>query len=39
MLGAARLDAETADETLGAVLKYHEDMARVRRDLDSLLGG
>ncbi len=39
VLGASRLDAGAAEQTLGAVLKYHEDMARVRRDLDSLLGG
>ncbi len=25
--------------TLGAVLKYHEDIARVQRELDALLGG
>ena len=39
ILGAERLDPETADETLGAVLKYHEDMARVRGNLDIMLGG
>ena len=39
VLGASRLDATTAEETLGAVLKYHEDIARVQRDLDTLLGG
>ena len=39
VLGAARLDATTAEETLGAVLKYHEDIARVQRDLGTLLGG
>ncbi|MGI8677140.1 MAG: AAA family ATPase [Jatrophihabitans sp.] len=39
ILGASRLDPETADATLGAVLKYHEDMARVRSNLDGLLGG
>jgi MoxR-like ATPase len=39
LLGAHRLDPRIADETLGAVLKYHEDMARVRRDLDVVLGG
>ena len=39
VLGASRLDNETADATLGAVLKYHEDLARVRRDLGSILGG
>lgn len=39
VLGATRLDEATADETLGAVLKYHEDMARIRANLDSVLGG
>ena len=39
VLGAARLDATSAADTLGAVLKYHEDIARVQRDLDALLGG
>ncbi len=39
VLGATRLDPETAEQTLGAVVKYHEDMARVQRDLDSILGG
>ncbi|WP_375500100.1 AAA family ATPase [uncultured Jatrophihabitans sp.] len=38
VLGATRLDATTAADTLGAVLKYHEDIARVQRDLDALLG-
>jgi MoxR-like ATPase len=38
-LGAARLDPDNAEQTLGAVLKYHEDMARVQRELASLLGG
>jgi MoxR-like ATPase len=39
VLGAERLDPQTADETLGAVLKYHEDMARVRANLDSVISG
>jgi hypothetical protein len=39
VLGASRLDPENAEQTLGAVLKYHEDMARVQRELASLLGG
>jgi MoxR-like ATPase len=39
VLGAARLDRQSAEPTLGAVLKYHEDLARVRRELDSVLGG
>jgi MoxR-like ATPase len=38
VLGAQRLDAATAGPTLGAVLKYHEDVARVQRELDALLG-
>jgi MoxR-like ATPase len=38
VLGADRLDRENAEPTLGAVLKYHEDLARVRRDLDAVLG-
>jgi MoxR-like ATPase len=37
VLGVPRLDATNAEPTLGAVLKYHEDIARVRRDLDILL--
>ena len=36
-LGAPRLDPETADATLGAAVKYREDMVRVQRDLASLL--
>jgi MoxR-like ATPase len=39
VLGANRLDRQAAEPTLGAVLKYHEDLARVRRELDSMLGG
>jgi MoxR-like ATPase len=38
ILGADGLDRSNADPTLGAVIKYHEDMARVRRELDSVLG-
>ncbi len=38
-LGVTRLDAETAEATLGAAVKYHEDMTRVRRELDAMLGG
>jgi hypothetical protein len=30
-LGAARLDADTATATLGAVLKYREDQLHARR--------
>jgi MoxR-like ATPase len=37
VLGVQRLEATNAGPTLGAVLKYHEDIARVRRDLDILL--
>ncbi len=38
VLGATRLDAESAEATLGAALKYREDMVRVQRELASLLG-
>jgi MoxR-like ATPase len=33
VLGASRLDAERAGDTLGAAVKYHEDELRVRRDV------
>jgi MoxR-like ATPase len=36
-LGRDELEAETAARTLGAVLKYSEDLDRVRAKLDSLL--
>ncbi len=39
VLQASRLTPENAEQTLGAVLKYHEDLARVRGDLDALLSG
>ena len=39
VLGAGRLDPETAEATLGAALKYREDLVRVQRELASLLGG
>jgi MoxR-like ATPase len=39
ILGAPRLDADTAEATLGAALKYREDVVRVQRDLAALLGG
>ena len=39
VLGAPRLDLESAEATLGAALKYREDMARVQRELATLLGG
>ncbi len=37
-LGRDELDAASAATTLGAVLKYSEDLDRVRAALDSLLG-
>jgi MoxR-like ATPase len=39
VLGARRLDPEIAEVTLGAALKYREDLVRVQRELASLLGG
>ncbi|HEX8105542.1 MAG TPA: MoxR family ATPase, partial [Solirubrobacteraceae bacterium] len=40
LLGAERLDAEAADRTLGAVLKYREDQAAARAaGLDALVRG
>jgi MoxR-like ATPase len=39
VLGAARLDAELAGATLGAVVKIREDVERVRARLPALLGG
>ena len=39
VLGARRLDQENAEATLGAALKYREDLVRVQRELASLLGG
>src|SRR4051812_15220116 len=39
VLGAAKLDPDSAEATLGAALKYREDMIRVQRELGSLLGG
>ncbi len=39
VLGVTRLDPETAEATLGAALKYREDMVRVQRELASLIGG
>jgi MoxR-like ATPase len=39
LLGVERLDARAADRTLGAVLKYREDVALVRsRGLAELVG-
>ena len=38
-LGQEELDAEVVDATLGSVLKYHEDVERVRdRGLRELVG-
>ena len=40
LLGAERLDAEAADRTLGAVLKYREDQQAVRAaGVEALVGG
>jgi MoxR-like ATPase len=39
ILGVRRLDADSAEATLGAALKYREDMVRVQRELSALLGG
>jgi MoxR-like ATPase len=39
IMGATRLDPASAEATLGAVVKYREDMVRVQRELASLLGG
>ncbi|MDT4924912.1 MAG: hypothetical protein QOG01_2625 [Pseudonocardiales bacterium] len=39
IMGATRLDPDNAEATLGAVVKYREDMVRVQRELASLLGG
>ncbi len=36
-LGAPRLDAQSAEVTLGAAVKYREDMVRVQRELATLL--
>ena len=38
-LGATRLDRESALVTLGAALKYHEDVVVVERRIDELIGG
>jgi MoxR-like ATPase len=39
VLGAQHLDTQTAEATLGAALKYREDLVRVQRELAALLGG
>ena len=36
-LGVGRIDAESADATLGAALKNHDDLALVRRVLPELI--
>ena len=38
-LGVDGLDADAAGATLGAVVKEHDDLERVRRDLDAVLAG
>ena len=38
MLGASCLESPAAQDTLGAVLKYREDLVRVRREFAALLG-
>jgi len=37
-LGVSSLDRSTADPTLGTVIKDHDDLLRVRNDLDAILG-
>jgi MoxR-like ATPase len=37
-LGISELDRSTADPTLGTVIKDHDDLVRVRQDLDAILG-
>jgi molybdenum cofactor synthesis domain-containing protein len=37
-LGVSSLDRSTADPTLGTVIKDHDDLLRVRDDLDAILG-
>jgi MoxR-like ATPase len=39
VLGVTRLDPANAEATLGAALKYREDLVRVQRELATLLGG
>jgi MoxR-like ATPase len=38
-LGASRLERDTVDVTLGTVVKDHDDLDRVRGDLDRILAG
>jgi MoxR-like ATPase len=37
-LGVSNLDRATADSTLGTVIKDHDDLVRVRDDLNAILG-
>jgi len=37
-LGVASLDSANADTTLGTVIKDHDDLLRVRADLDAIIG-
>jgi MoxR-like ATPase len=39
VLGATELDAQTLDDTLGAVVKERDDLELVRADLDRIAGG
>jgi MoxR-like ATPase len=39
VLGVTRLDPVSAEATLGAALKYREDLVRVQRELATLIGG
>jgi MoxR-like ATPase len=38
-LGASRLERDSVDVTLGTVVKDHDDLVRVRDDLDRILAG
>lgn len=38
-LGVSDLDAESADITLGTVIKDHDDLLRVKRELESIIDG
>ena len=39
VLGVTQLDPVSAEATLGAALKYREDLVRVQRELATLIGG
>jgi MoxR-like ATPase len=39
VLGAADLDEETAEDTLGSVIKEYDDLERVRDDIGRIAGG